>query len=124
MRTILIADLVMSLDNVIAVAAAAKDNNTLLIIGLAVSIPLIVFGPTLLMKVMDRFRSIIITLGAALLGFLAGEMFVTDPARQGFLRQTDRFPHVGWVRWGHHRGRDRTLRAVTSPPKMAAKNNK
>ena len=63
----------------IAVAAAAKDNNTLLIIGLAVSIPLIVFGSTLLMKVMDRFP-IIITAGAALLGFLAGEMFVTDPA--------------------------------------------
>ena len=82
-RTILIADLVMSLDNVIAVAAAAKDNNTLLIIGLAVSIPLIVFGSTLLMKVMDRFP-IIITLGAALLGFLAGEMFVTDPADKDF----------------------------------------
>ncbi|MCZ2136193.1 MAG: TerC family protein [Burkholderiales bacterium] len=82
-RTILIADLVMSLDNVIAVAAAAKDNNTLLIIGLAVSIPLIVFGSTLLMKVMDRFP-IIITAGAALLGYLAGEMFVTDPATKAF----------------------------------------
>ncbi len=82
-RTILIADLVMSLDNVIAVAAAAKGNTTLLIIGLAVSIPLIIFGSTLLMKVMDRFP-IIITLGAALLGFLAGEMFVTDPATAGF----------------------------------------
>lgn len=78
-RTILIADLVMSLDNVIAVAAAAKGNTTLLIIGLAVSIPLIIFGSTMLMKVMDRFP-IIITLGAALLGFLAGEMLVTDPA--------------------------------------------
>jgi YjbE family integral membrane protein len=82
-RTILIADLVMSLDNVIAVAAAAKDNNILLIIGLAVSIPLIVFGSTLLMKVMDKFP-IIITFGAALLGFLAGEMFVTDPVDKDF----------------------------------------
>ena len=82
-RTILIADLVMSLDNVIAVAAAAKGNTTLLIIGLAVSIPLIIFGSTLLMKVMDRFP-IIITLGAALLGFLAGEMFVTDPSTTAF----------------------------------------
>lgn len=82
-RTILIADLVMSLDNVIAVAAAAKGNTTLLIIGLAVSIPLIIFGSTLLMKVMDRFP-IIITLGAALLGFLAGEMFVTDPSTTSF----------------------------------------
>lgn len=82
-RTILIADLVMSLDNVIAVAAAAQGNNALLIIGLAVSIPLIIFGSTLLMKVMDRFP-IIITLGAALLGFLAGEMFITDPVDKDF----------------------------------------
>jgi YjbE family integral membrane protein len=82
-RTILIADLVMSLDNVIAVAAAAKGSTALLIIGLAVSIPLIIFGSTLLMKVMDRFP-IIITMGAALLGFLAGEMFVTDPVDKDF----------------------------------------
>ncbi|CAN5679178.1 TerC family protein [soil metagenome] len=78
-RTILVADLVMSLDNVLAVAAAAKGNTPLLVIGLAVSIPLIVFGSTLLLKVMERFP-IIITLGAALLGFLAGEMMFTDPA--------------------------------------------
>ena len=78
-RTILIADLVMSLDNVLAVAAAAKGNNTLLVIGLAISIPLIVFGSTLLLKIMERFP-LIITMGAALLGFLAGEMLLTDPA--------------------------------------------
>jgi len=78
-RTILVADLVMSLDNVLAVAAAAKGNTALLIIGLAVSIPLIIFGSTLLLKIMERFP-IIITLGAALLGFLAGEMLLTDPA--------------------------------------------
>jgi YjbE family integral membrane protein len=78
-RTILIADLVMSLDNVIAVAAAAKGNTVLLVLGLAISIPLIIFGSTLLLKVMERFP-IIITLGAALLGFLAGEMLLTDPA--------------------------------------------
>ena len=78
-RTILIADLVMSLDNVLAVAAAAKGNLPLLILGLLISIPLIIFGATLLTKVMERFP-IIITIGAALLGFLAGEMLVTDPA--------------------------------------------
>ena len=78
-RTILVADLVMSLDNVLAVAAAAKGNTPLLIIGLAVSIPLIIFGSTLLLKVMERFP-IIVTLGGALLGFLAGEMLLTDPA--------------------------------------------
>ena len=78
-RTILIADLVMSLDNVLAVAAAAKGNTTLLVLGLAISIPLIIFGSTLLLKIMERFP-IIITIGAALLGFLAGEMLLTDPA--------------------------------------------
>ena len=78
-RTILVADLVMSLDNVLAVAAAAKGDNVLLILGLAISIPLIIFGSTLLLKVMQRFP-IIITLGAALLGYLAGEMILTDPA--------------------------------------------
>jgi YjbE family integral membrane protein len=78
-RTILIADLVMSLDNVLAVAAAAHGNDVLLILGLAISIPLIVFGSTLLLKVMERFP-IIITAGAALLGWLAGEMMFTDPA--------------------------------------------
>ena len=78
-RTILVADLVMSLDNVLAVAAAAKGNVSLLVIGLALSIPLIIFGSTLLMKVMERFP-VIIMLGAALLGYLAGEMMITDPA--------------------------------------------
>ena len=82
-RTILIADLVMSLDNVLAVAAAAKGNLPLLVLGLVVSIPLIIFGSTLLLKVMERFP-IIITIGAALLGFLAGEMLLTDPAVVGW----------------------------------------
>jgi YjbE family integral membrane protein len=86
-RTILVADLVMSLDNVLAVAAAAKGNTVLLVLGLAISIPLIIFGSTLLLKVMERFP-IIITLGAALLGFLAGEMILTDPA------VTSRFPAI------------------------------
>jgi YjbE family integral membrane protein len=77
-RTILIADLVMSLDNVLAVAAAAKGHMGLLIVGLVISIPLIIFGSTMLLKVMQRFP-IIIVLGAALLGYLAGEMVLTDP---------------------------------------------
>src|SRR5574343_1705817 len=83
-RTILIADLVMSLDNVIAVAAAANSapdsmRNVLLVLGLGLSIPLIIFGSTLLLKLMQRFP-VIITLGAALLGFVAGEMATTDRA--------------------------------------------
>jgi len=87
-RTILIADLVMSLDNVIAVAAAADSGPPegrflLLIIGLGLSIPLIIFGSTLLLKVMEKYP-VIITLGAALLGFVAGEMLVTDHAVEAF----------------------------------------
>ena len=78
-RTIMIADLVMSLDNVIGVAAAAKGDNVLLFLGLAISIPLIVFGSTLILKVMDRLP-VIITAGAALLGWVAGEMLITDPS--------------------------------------------
>ena len=78
-RTILIADLVMSLDNVIAVAAAAKGSLMLLIIGLAISIPLVIFGSTMLLKLMERWP-VIITIGAALLGWVAGEMAVSDPS--------------------------------------------
>lgn len=77
-KTILIADLVMSLDNVIAVAAVAKGSIVLLILGLAISIPLVVFGATILMKLMGRFP-VIVTIGAALIGYVAGEMLVTDP---------------------------------------------
>ena len=78
-RTILIADLVMSLDNVLAVAAAAKGSIVLLVAGLAISIPMVVFGSTMLLKLMERFP-IIITLGAGLLGWVAGDMATTDPA--------------------------------------------
>ena len=77
-KTILIADLVMSLDNVIAVAAAAGGNLTLLILGLIISIPLVIFGATLLLNLMERYP-VIITIGAALIGLVAGEMLVTDP---------------------------------------------
>ena len=76
-RTIIIADLIMSLDNVVAVAGAAGNNILLIIIGLAISIPLIIWGSQLLMKLMDRFP-IIVILGAALLGYTAGEMIVGD----------------------------------------------
>ena len=76
-KTILIADLVMSLDNVIAVAAAAGGSVVLLILGLAISIPLVIFGATLLIKLMERFP-VIITIGAGLIGWVAGEMLVAD----------------------------------------------
>src|ERR1041385_1568328 len=81
-KTILVADLVMSLDNVIAVAAAAGGSYVLLILGLAISIPLVIFGATLLIKLMDRFP-VIITAGAGLIGWVAGEMLITDRALEG-----------------------------------------
>ncbi len=83
-KTILVADLVMSLDNVIAVAAAAGGSVLLLILGLAISIPLVIFGATLLLKLMERFP-VIITIGGALIGWVAGEMLVTDPALESWL---------------------------------------
>lgn len=78
-KTIIIADLVMSLDNVVAVAGAANGNMVLILIGLAISIPLIIWGSQLLMVIMEKFP-IIIILGAGLLGYTAGEMILSDRA--------------------------------------------
>ncbi len=89
-RTILIADLVMSLDNVIAVAAAAKGDETLLIIGLAISIPLVIFGSTLMIKLMERYP-VIILLGAALIGWVGGETIASDVALQDFASENHWF---------------------------------
>jgi len=91
-RTILLADLVMSLDNVIAVAAAAKGNTALLIVGLAISIPLVVFASRLLLTLMDRLP-VIITLGAALLGWVAGEMAITDPVARVWVEAQTAYLH-------------------------------
>ncbi|HEX9181077.1 MAG TPA: TerC family protein [Burkholderiales bacterium] len=92
-RTILIADLVMSLDNVIAVAAAAKGSLLLLIIGLAVSIPLVIFGSTLLLRVMERFP-VIVTIGAGLLGWVSGEMAITDPLVKEWIEANAHWMHT------------------------------
>jgi YjbE family integral membrane protein len=85
-KTIVVADIVMSLDNVVGVAAAAKGDVLLLVIGLAVSIPLIIFGSAIILKLMTRFP-VIITLGAGLLGWVAGEMALADPAVADFVAQ-------------------------------------
>jgi YjbE family integral membrane protein len=87
-KTIIVADLVMSLDNVIGVAAAAKGNVPLLVVGLVISIPLIVYGSAIILKLMTRFP-VIITIGAALLGWVAGEMAVSDPALTGWMTGHD-----------------------------------
>ena len=83
-RIVAIADIVMSLDNVIAIAAAAQGNVALLVIGLAISIPLIVAGAALIMALLDRFP-ILVWAGAALLGWIVGEVIVTDPVIHGYL---------------------------------------
>jgi YjbE family integral membrane protein len=83
-RIVVIADIVMSLDNVIAVAAAANGQLSLLILGLAISIPMIIAGAALIMMVLDRFP-ILVWLGATLLGWIAGDVIETDPAVHPFL---------------------------------------
>jgi YjbE family integral membrane protein len=85
-RIVVIADIVMSLDNVIAVAAAANGQLSLLILGLAVSIPMIIAGAALIMMVLDRFP-ILVWLGATLLGWIAGDVIETDPAVHPLLQR-------------------------------------
>src|SRR6202000_1171503 len=85
-RIVVIADIVMSLDNVIAVAAAANGQLSLLILGLAISIPMIIAGAALIMLVLDRFP-ILIWLGAILLGWIAGDVMETDPAVHPLLQR-------------------------------------
>jgi len=96
-KTVIVADLVMSLDNVIAIASAAEQaagghRLTLVVFGIVVSIPIIVWGSTLVLKLMERFPAIV-TLGAALLGYIAGGMIFSDTAvlsfLQGFVEQTE-----------------------------------
>jgi YjbE family integral membrane protein len=92
-RIVLIADAVMSLDNVIAVAAAAKGDYTLLIIGLVISVPLVVYGATLLIKLIDKFPSIVPG-GAALIGYIGAEIMETDPVWQSWIEGHVTAPHL------------------------------
>lgn len=89
-KTVIIADLVMSVDNVLAIAGAAESAGQhqlfLVIFGLVVSIPIIVAGSQIVLKLMDRFP-IIITLGGMLLGWIAGQMIFTDPGLKPYLPQ-------------------------------------
>jgi len=83
-KIIIIADIVMSLDNVLGMAAVAKGHLWMLFVGMIITIPLILFGSALIMRLMERFP-IVITLGAALLGYVSGEMVVDDPAIADYL---------------------------------------
>ncbi|WP_446186258.1 TerC family protein [Erwinia sp. 1181_3] len=91
--TITLADVVMSLDNVLAVAAAGKGNVWLVSFGVLISIPIIVMGSKLVLTLLTRFP-FIVTLGGALIGWIAGSMLVTDPA---LLRYTAAIPHLHWI---------------------------
>jgi len=84
-RIVAVADIIMSLDNVIAIAAAAQGNMALLVIGLGISIPLIVAGAALIMALLDRFP-ILVWAGAALLGWIVGEVIATDPVIDTYLQ--------------------------------------
>jgi len=85
-RLVVIADIVMSRDNVIAVAAAANGQVSLLILGLTVSIPMIIAGAALIMLVLDRYP-VLVWLGAMLLGWIAGDVIASDPVDQSLLHE-------------------------------------
>lgn len=90
--TITLADVVMSLDNVLAVAAAGNGNVWLVSFGVLISIPVIMMGSKLVLKLLTRFP-FIVTLGGALIGWIAGSMLVSDPALQHLTG------HLAWLHW-------------------------
>jgi YjbE family integral membrane protein len=93
-KTIIVADAVMSLDNVIAIAAASKDSIGLVIFGLVVSVPIIVWGSKLVLTLMDRFPAVIMG-GAALLGWIAGDMVVGDVVTKDWVAA-----NAAWLKYG------------------------
>ena len=93
-KTIIIADIVMSLDNVLGMAGAAKGHLGMLFLGMVITIPLILFGSALIMKLMERFP-VFITFGAGLLGWVAGEMAIADPAIKGAVEAHAHFMEFG-----------------------------
>ncbi len=96
-KTVIVADLVMSVDNVLAIAGAAESAGNhqlgLVIFGLLVSIPIIVGGSQIVLKLMDRFP-VIITLGGMLLGWIAGQMAYTDPGLKAYLPEAKVYEYV------------------------------
>ncbi|MBM3344611.1 MAG: TerC family protein [Betaproteobacteria bacterium] len=94
-KTIIVADAVMSLDNVIAIAAAAKDSLGLVVFGLLVSVPIIVYGSRLVLMAMDRWPWIIVA-GAALLGWIAGDMAITDVVVKDWI-----IANAAWLKYAY-----------------------
>ena len=97
-KTIIVADAVMSLDNVIAIAAAAKGDIVLIGVGLAISVPLIIYGSTLILKILIRFP-VFVMAGAGLIGWIAGEIWISDPAVAGWTK-TILDNHGHWLEQG------------------------
>ena len=95
-RTIVIADVVMSLDNVIGIVAAAKGHVGLIAFGLCLSIPLIVFGSKVVLKILHRYPALVVA-GAALLGWLSGEIIMHDPIVAGFVPVTETLVKIASV---------------------------
>ena len=93
LRTVILADLVMSLDNVVGVAAAAKGENALLVVGLLMSMPLIIFGSTFIIRLLGRFPALV-TGGAALLGYVAGEMAISDAIAVNWIHSHIPMAHI------------------------------
>jgi YjbE family integral membrane protein len=135
-KTVIVADLVMSVDNVIAIAGAAESAGgdhtmPLVIFGLLVSIPIIVWGSQFVIKLMDRFP-LVITLGGMLLGWIAGTMAVTDPAIVPWMPLAEgasaaKAEVSAWVRYGAGIAGaalvflvGRTLAARSAPPAASA----
>ena len=122
-KTILIADVVMSLDNTLAIAGVAKGDWTLLIVGLALSIPLIIVGSTVIMKIMDKFP-IVVYIGAGLIAWTAGEMIDSDQAIQAYLpaifHGTPYLPMLLGAGWWNNVQAGRTARDVLEADKQAA----
>jgi YjbE family integral membrane protein len=92
-RTVVVADLVMSIDNVLGVAAAARGSLLLLIFGLALSVPLVIGGAQRIMRLIERFP-ILIVAGGGLLGFVAGELMIEDSAIVDWVHA-----HAAWLKW-------------------------
>jgi YjbE family integral membrane protein len=92
-RTVIVADLVMSVDNVLGVAAAAKGSVPLLVFGLMVSIPLVIAGSQLILSVTERFPAFILA-GGGLLGWIAGKLMVDDAAVRAWI-----LANAGWLDW-------------------------
>ena len=92
-RTVIVADVVMSIDNVLGVAAAAHGSLLLLIFGLVLSVPLVIGGAQLIMRLIERYPILIIA-GGGLLGYVAGELIVEDSAIVGWVAS-----HAAWLHW-------------------------